>query len=125
MENISAISSASQTPTIFDSSKGNDPRGPKDQIDSALKSWAESPDNKAQKTDSLASGNEPGKAAKGAAIAGRFSLHFETDGELNIIVAKIIDEKTGDVVSQIPPEQMFKTMKYLKDNPGRLINRQA
>lgn len=55
----------------------------------------------------------------------RFSLRFETDKELNIIIVKIVDKKSGEVVTQIPPEQTIKTLKYFEENPGKLVSTQA
>lgn len=55
----------------------------------------------------------------------RFSLRFETDKDLNIIIVKIVDKKSGEVVTQIPPEQTIKTLKYFEENPGKLVSTQA
>lgn len=51
------------------------------------------------------------------------SLSLDIDRDLNIVLAKIIDRKSGEVIKQIPPEQMVELMKYLKENPGTLLSR--
>lgn len=52
-------------------------------------------------------------------------LSLEVDSDLKIIVAKIIDEESGEVIRQIPPEEMVELMKYYKENPGILLNTPA
>lgn len=53
------------------------------------------------------------------------SLSLDIDRDLNIVLAKIIDKKSGEVVKQIPPEEMVALMKYLKENPGTLVSRHS
>lgn len=53
------------------------------------------------------------------------SLSLEVDRDLNIVLAKIIDKQSGEVIKQIPPEEMVALMKYLKENPGTLVSRHS
>ncbi|MBF0329293.1 MAG: flagellar protein FlaG [Nitrospirae bacterium] len=131
MESVSAVSIASQAPAIQpvpDVLKDNDNKAAKamqpaePKVEKQKQESASEPKPK-PKQDTLLDSNV--EEAPVPQLDSRFSLKFETDRELNIIVAKIVDKKTGDTVSQIPPEQMFKTMKYLRDNPGSLLDRQA
>jgi flagellar protein FlaG len=52
-------------------------------------------------------------------------LSLEVDRDLKIVVAKIVDQESGDVIRQIPPEEMVELMKYYKENPGLLFNTPA
>ncbi|TAN41162.1 MAG: hypothetical protein EPN22_15610 [Nitrospirae bacterium] len=122
MESVSAVSTTSQAPVLQDALKENENKNAKGMQagEPKVEKQAQGP---AVKSNTLVDSNA--EAAPVPQTDSRFSLKFETDRELNIIVAKIVDKKTGATVSQIPPEQMFKTMKYLRDNPGRLLDRQA
>lgn len=53
------------------------------------------------------------------------SLSLDIDRDLNIVLAKIIDRKSGEVIKQIPPEETVALMKYLKENPGTLVSRHS
>lgn len=53
------------------------------------------------------------------------SLSLDIDRDLNIVLAKIIDRKSGEVIKQIPPEETVALMKYLKENPGTLLSRHS
>lgn len=51
------------------------------------------------------------------------SLSLDIDRDLNIVLAKIIDRKSGEVLKQIPPKETVALMKYLKENPGTLVSK--
>ncbi len=50
-------------------------------------------------------------------------LHYEVDEELNRVVVKILDGESGDVIRQIPPENLLKLAKVLKDQAGLLFDK--
>lgn len=122
MESVAALSTTSQAPALQEVLKENDNKSAK-----TMQSGEPKVEKQTQESEVKfnASADSNVEAASLPELDSRFSLKFETDRELNIIVAKIVDKKTGDTVSQIPPEQMFKTLKYLRNNPGRLLDRQA
>lgn len=42
-------------------------------------------------------------------------IQFEIEDTLHIVVAKIIEKDSGDVIRQIPPDEMIKISKAIKD----------
>ena len=52
------------------------------------------------------------------------TIRLEIDRELNTVVAKIIDRDTGEVIRQIPPEELLRIAKNL-EQAGILLNREA
>ncbi len=52
------------------------------------------------------------------------TIKLEIDPETNTVVAKIIDRDTGEVIRQIPPEELLKIAKNL-ERAGVLLNREA
>lgn len=122
MESVLSVGTTAQVSVLQDALKESDNKSAK-ALQSAEPKVEKQKQETAVKADVVLDSNA--EAAPVPQLDSRFSLKFETDRELNIIVAKIVDKKTGDTVSQIPPEQMFKTMKYLRENPGRLLDQQA
>lgn len=64
------------------------------------------------------------------ADSGRFlnrRLQLEVEEELEIIVAKVVDKESGDVIRQIPPEELVALSKRIKEHleEGLLINEQV
>jgi flagellar protein FlaG len=49
-------------------------------------------------------------------------IHFELEKELDIMVVKVIDSETDEVIRQIPPEELVELSKNAKDLKGLLIN---
>ena len=49
-------------------------------------------------------------------------LKFETDEETGERVIQLIDSETGEVVRQIPPEELLHVMKALRDLKGMLFS---
>lgn len=52
-------------------------------------------------------------------------LKIEVDGESERVVVKVVDQKSGDVVRQIPPEELLELQKYLSSPKGLLLWEQA
>ena len=52
-------------------------------------------------------------------------LKFETDENTGIRVIKIIDAESGEVVRQIPPEELVKITKTLRDLKGLFISKES
>jgi flagellar protein FlaG len=49
-------------------------------------------------------------------------IHLEIDRELNMVIVKVIDKETDEVIRQIPPEELVKLSKHANDIKGLLIN---
>ncbi|RKX37820.1 MAG: flagellar biosynthesis protein FlaG [Thermotogae bacterium] len=55
----------------------------------------------------------------------RGEAQFTVEKELNMIVVKIKDKKTGEIIRQIPPEVALKIAKNLQDLIGILFDERA
>ena len=53
------------------------------------------------------------------------SLKVEIDKDTGIQVVKIIDDKTKEVIRQLPPETMLKIAKYIDEITGLLFEKKA
>lgn len=52
------------------------------------------------------------------------SIHYKIDSELHTVIAKIVDNKTGKAIKQIPPEELVKIAKML-DKAGLVLNKEV
>lgn len=52
-------------------------------------------------------------------------IHIEIEKELRIPVVKIVDNETGKVIRQIPPEEVIELSKKSQDLKGLLINKEG
>ena len=52
-------------------------------------------------------------------------LKIEIDDETKRVVVKIVQEDSGEVIRQIPPEELLKLEKYLASGKGMLLKEQA
>jgi flagellar protein FlaG len=49
-------------------------------------------------------------------------IHLEIDKDLNMVIVKVIDKETDEVIRQIPPEELVELAKHANDIKGLLIN---
>ncbi|MGD0233718.1 MAG: flagellar protein FlaG [Syntrophorhabdales bacterium] len=49
-------------------------------------------------------------------------LQFSVDSSSKSMVVKLIDDNTGQVLRQIPPEEVLKLRAYFRDHEGLLVN---
>ncbi|KIH75708.1 flagellar protein FlaG [Geoalkalibacter ferrihydriticus] len=56
---------------------------------------------------------------------GAYSVRFEKNKDLNDVVVKLVDSKTGDVIRQIPAEELLGLNKQLKDLRAVMISKQG
>jgi flagellar protein FlaG len=93
-----------------------------------------------QKTGGVAIGEEPprrattkkvdpeelqkavGEANDALRPAGRY-LEFTTDKRSKASVVKLIDERSGEVVRQFPPEVILRIRAYYREHQGLLVDR--
>ena len=52
----------------------------------------------------------------------RSKLDISLDKDLHLFVTKILEEDTGEVIRQYPPESIIEVMKYLRSQRGTLVN---
>ena len=53
------------------------------------------------------------------------SIRFSVDEGTKDIVVKVVDENTGEVIMQIPPEEMLKLRERLNEMSGLLVRKQV
>lgn len=53
---------------------------------------------------------------------GLYSVRFEKNNDLQELVVKIVDQKTDEVVRQIPPEELINLTKHLRELQGNIVN---
>ncbi len=52
-------------------------------------------------------------------------IRIEIEEELNIMIVKVIDSETEEVIRQIPPEELIALSKNARDLKGLLINKEG
>ncbi|MBI5098516.1 MAG: flagellar protein FlaG [Nitrospirae bacterium] len=57
--------------------------------------------------------------------ANYFNRKIRLEVNNDIMVVKVIDEKTGQVIRQIPPDELVELSKNAKDLKGLLINKEG
>ncbi|MEJ2199653.1 MAG: flagellar protein FlaG [Desulfuromonadaceae bacterium] len=53
---------------------------------------------------------------------GIYSVRFEKNKEINDLVAQVVDRESGEVIRQIPAEEILKLSKRLEDLRGGIID---
>ncbi|MDO3377961.1 flagellar protein FlaG [Geoalkalibacter halelectricus] len=56
---------------------------------------------------------------------GAYSVRFEKNQDINDVVVKLVDSKTGDIIRQIPAEELLGLNKQLKDLRAVMISKQG
>lgn len=52
-------------------------------------------------------------------------LDISLDKDLKVIVTKVLDSSSGEVIRQYPPETVLEVMKYLRSQRGMLVNQKG
>jgi flagellar protein FlaG len=53
---------------------------------------------------------------------GLYSVRFENDSDLGDLVVKVVDQKTHEVIRQIPPEELLNLTQRLEDLRGNIVD---
>ncbi|GAB4175506.1 MAG: hypothetical protein Kow00100_17510 [Geothermobacteraceae bacterium] len=53
---------------------------------------------------------------------GTYSVQFELNEEIDTLVVRVVNKTSGEVVRQIPSEELLKTIKALHDMRGLMVN---
>jgi len=53
---------------------------------------------------------------------GQYSVRFEKNNDIQKMVVKIVNQKTDEVIRQIPPEELVNLTKHLQEMQGNIIN---
>ena len=65
-----------------------------------------------------------GRVASTAKLFNR-KIRLEVDKEANMVVMKIIDSETNEVIRQVPPEELVRLSKNATDLKGLLIDKEG
>jgi len=61
-----------------------------------------------------------------AALESRsIGLHFEVDKDTDKVVVKVVDRENGEVIRQIPSEEVLRVAKVMGKAPGLLVSQSA
>lgn len=52
-------------------------------------------------------------------------LQFEVDKDTDIVIVKVVDRSSGEVIRQIPNEEVVRIAKLMSDGNGLLVNHAA
>jgi flagellar protein FlaG len=53
---------------------------------------------------------------------GRYSVRFEKNNDLQQLIVKIVNQKTDEVVRQIPSEELINLTKHLQELQGNIVD---
>ena len=53
---------------------------------------------------------------------GRYSVRFEKNDDIHEMVVKIVDQKTDEVIRQIPPKELINLTKHLQELQGSIVD---
>lgn len=56
---------------------------------------------------------------------GVYSVRFELDKDVEDVIIKLVDSKSGDLIRQIPPEEILGLSKKLRELRGLMVNTQG
>lgn len=100
---------------------GNLETGEKDpeyRVDKAADNQAHVKDKKEEKIDT----KEAVDRVENLARHFNRKIHLEVEEELDMIIVKVVDGETDEVIRQIPPEELVELSKNAKNLKGLLIN---
>ncbi len=52
-------------------------------------------------------------------------IRLDVDDELHRVIIKLIDKETGEVIRQIPPEELIELAKKMKDIEGLFVDKEV
>ncbi len=53
---------------------------------------------------------------------GAYSVRFEKNEDMQQLIVKIVDQKTDEVIRQIPPEELINLSKHLRELQGNIVD---
>lgn len=96
---------------------------PVDRIDQERASAHDLPDP--QKAEKQVSSSEMLDKIKDLSQDGLYSVRFEMNKDINSLVIRVVDKESGEVVRQIPAEELIRISKTLKDLRGLMVNTES
>jgi flagellar protein FlaG len=52
-------------------------------------------------------------------------IHLEVEDDIDMVIVKIIDSETEEVIRQVPPEELVELSKNAKELKGLLISKEG
>jgi len=102
---------------------------PKQQLDSTLQQLAAAADNQLAKTDV---GQDPITASDLIEPIQRINesmrprgLEFELSETTSRVITRVIDRESGEIIREIPPEEVLKIAERLEEMQGQIISLEA
>jgi len=65
------------------------------------------------------------KKIKSLTEDGAYSVRFEMDKDVDQMVIRLFDHQSGDMIRQIPSEELLEAIKSLRDFRGLMVNTQV
>lgn len=96
---------------------------PVEQLDEKRKQAATTPDP--QQSAKQLSSSEMLDKIKELSKDGLYSVRFEQNDEINSMVIRVVDKESGDVIRQIPAEELIQIAKTLKELRGLVVNTES
>lgn len=96
-------------------------------VDAASAKLAPKPQQPAT-TRKSATEEAPPAAAEPKAPAPAFkpyALSFRFEKDINRVVVKVIDPETGELLREVPPEEVIAALKRLRKTPGALVDEEV
>lgn len=62
---------------------------------------------------------------KGLTEGGIHSVRFEMNSDLDMLVISIVDKESGEVIRQVPAEELIDSSVYLKELRGSLLDMES
>lgn len=56
---------------------------------------------------------------------GLYSVRFERSAEFDTMIIKLVESQSGELIRQIPPEELLGTAKFLREFRGNMINTES
>lgn len=56
---------------------------------------------------------------------GIYSVRFEKSDKFDSLIIRLVDSETGEVIRQIPQEELLKSSKFLKELRGSMIDTES
>ncbi|MDH3446035.1 MAG: flagellar protein FlaG [Deltaproteobacteria bacterium] len=107
------------SPNILPAVPNREPAAKKLQAEDINHNAAREPEKKTNLDDNVRT------AKKIDLVPGQTHLKFETDKETGIHLIKIVDAESGEVMLQIPAEELLKISKSLQNFKGLLVSKES
>jgi len=53
------------------------------------------------------------------------TIRLDVDNELHRVIIRLVDKKSGEIIRQIPPEELIELAKKMKDSEGVFLDKEV